>query len=286
MKGKALGRGLSALIPGAESEDKGRLNLPLDILIENPFQPREKIEPESLRELIDSIKEKGVIQPIAVCKRDNDYLVIAGARRLKAARLAGLRTIPSTLIEIKSDSELLELALVENLQREDLNPMELALGYQRLTEECNLTQEEVAKKVGKQRPTVTNTLRLLKLPEIIQNGLREGKISAGHAKALTSLEDPDLQIKLFRRTVKEGLNVRKLERLTQKPDSLKRKAKAEPEKTPYIADLENRLRAQLATKLKISPRGKGGIIEISYFSEAELERLVEMLESAGEAEIS
>ena len=171
MKGKALGKGLSALIPGAETKDSEDRLLELELaqIKENPYQPREKMDTDSLRELADSIVENGIIQPLAVCKRNNGYQLIAGARRLKAAKLAGLRKVPAIMIEIESDEQLLELAIVENLQREDLNPIELAQGYKRLIDECGLTQEEVAKKVGKSRPSVANSMRLLKLPNDIQD---------------------------------------------------------------------------------------------------------------------
>ena len=279
MKGKALGRGLSALIPGAEDiSDEGLLELTLDVITENPFQPRDNMDPDSLRELAESIRQNGVIQPVAVCKRDDGYQLIAGGRRFKAARIAGLRTIPAVLIQVDSDAQMLELAIVENLQREDLNPLELAKGYKRLMDDCGLTQEEVADKVGKQRPTISNFLRLLNLPEAIQQGLKDGVITTGHAKALMVVEDSKLQMELYTRCVAEGLNVRRIEKLSKNGHRPRKTVKPEIQEDPYIRDFENRLRTTLATKVNISPKSKGGVIEISYFSDDELARLVEILE--------
>ena len=280
MKGKALGRGLSALIPGAEEQSgEGLLELPIDAVSENPFQPREGMDPESLRELADSIRQNGIIQPIAICKRDNGYQLISGGRRLKAARIAGLRTVPAVLIEIESDAQMLELAIVENLQREDLNPLELAKGYKCLMDDCNWTQEQIAEKVGKQRPTIANFLRLLNLPLVIQQGLKDGVISTGHAKALVAIDDPELQLALYTRTVAEGMNVRRIEKLSRNGGIRKKSLDSEAPDDPYIKDFENRLRTTLATKVNISKKSKGGVIEISFFSIDELVRLVEMLES-------
>ena len=282
MKSKALGRGLSALIPGAEDKNS-LLEIPVKSITMNPFQPRETINPQALQELADSIRENGIIQPLAVCtKEEGGYQLITGGRRLRAAQMAGLRTVPVVVIEVESDAELLELALVENLQREDLNPLELAQGYRRLIEECGLTQEEVAVKVGKSRPTVTNTLRLLKLPEAIKQGLRTGEISMGHAKALVSVEDADFARSIYLRIIREGLNVRQLERLISKGKPSISKSKSAPAKNPHYIDIENRLRSIFGTKVSLSPRRKGGIIEITFFSEEDLERLLELLEAGGD----
>ncbi len=278
MKNRGLGRGLSALIPGA-AEAEGILEIPLEELAENPFQPRQDYERESLIELAESIRQNGVIQPVTVCRRGEGYLLITGARRKKAAKIAGLKTLPAYVLDIKSDAELLELALVENLQREDLNPLELAAGYQRLIDECGMSQEEVAAKVGKQRSTITNTIRLLKLPDTIKEGLRNDKITMGHARALLAVEDEELQLALYHRTLREGINVRQLEKLASRSDILRRKKTAQIAKPPYVVDFENRLRTLYATKVNITPRRRGGVIEINYFSEDELERLMEIMES-------
>ena len=284
MKGKALGRGLSALIPGAEDKDSEDrlLELELSQIRKNPYQPREKMDPDSLRELADSIVENGIIQPLAVCERNGGYQLISGARRLKAAQLAGLRRVPVMLIEIESDEQLLELAIVENLQREDLNPIELAQGYKRLMDECGLTQDEIAKKVGKGRPTVANSLRLLKLPADIQEAVKKGDLTMGHARALVSIEDRDEARSLARRVIREGMNVRTLEKLISRKAKRPAGEVKEKVKSLYLADIENRLRSLYATKVSLSQRQKGGVIEFSYFSEDELERLLELLESVRE----
>ncbi len=282
MKGKALGRGLSALIPGAGSGDEGDNLLyikPEEIRL-NPFQPREGMDAEALRELAESIKENGVIQPVAVCRKDDGYQLISGGRRLKAAQMAGLSTIPAFLIEVETDAQLLEMAIVENLQREDLHPLEIAQGFRRLMEECGLTQEMVAVKVGKSRPAVANFLRLLKLPGDIKQALREDKISMGHARALLAVEDEKEMSRWCRRAMKEGIPVNRLEKMI----AAGKKANPLPhhlvEKNPYLSDIENRLRGIYATKVTVTGRKKGGVIEIAYFSEEELERILEMLEKA------
>ena len=284
MKGKALGKGLSALIPGAETKDSEDRLLELELaqIKENPYQPREKMDTDSLRELADSIVENGIIQPLAVCKRNNGYQLIAGARRLKAAKLAGLRKVPALMIEIESDEQLLELAIVENLQREDLNPIELAQGYKRLIDECGLTQEEVAKKVGKSRPSVANSMRLLKLPNDIQDAVKKGHLTMGHARALVSIEDREEVRSLARRVIREGMNVRTLEKLISREARRGAGDAKEKVKSLHLVDIENRLRSLYATKVNVSPRQKGGVIEFSYFSEDELERLLELLESVRE----
>jgi len=282
MKNKALGKGLSALIPEVGENQEGLLNIRLDDIIENPFQPREGMDPDSLRELADSIRENGLIQPISVCRRDNTYQLISGARRLKASKIAGLHTIPALLVEITSDAELLELAIVENLQREDLNPMELAKGYQRLVEELGLTQEEVAVKVGKQRSTIANTLRLLKLPEQIQKSIKTGEFSAGHAKALLTVENPELQLKLYNKVLKDGLSVRALEKMVKIAEKIRAKPAIEKPSNPYLEDFESRLRQLLKTKVVINPKRRGGTIEINYYSDDDLDRLMDILESMDE----
>ncbi|MBC8204892.1 ParB/RepB/Spo0J family partition protein [bacterium] len=278
MKGRALGRGLSALIPGADSTESVS-TIPLDKISANPFQPRTEMNVEAIKELAQSIEVNGVIQPIAVRRHADGYQLITGARRVTASRMAGLQEIPAVILEIDSEAQMLEIALVENLQREDLNPMELAAGYQRLMTECGVTQEEVARKVGKGRPTVANTLRLLKLPKEIQDALRQDKITMGHARALLSAEDLQIQMTLFRRTMKEGISVRILEKLVSKPrKSVKIISEYQP--NPFITDIEDRLRTSLATRIKLKRNKKGGVIEIYYYSDSELERLVENLESA------
>jgi ParB family chromosome partitioning protein len=281
----ALGKGLAALLPDIGPEDSDRLDklteIEIDLIEPNPFQPRTHFDPEGLEELKRSIAEKGVIQPITVRRRDGGYQLIAGERRLRAAKGLGLQRIPAYVLDVESDEEMLELSIVENIHREDLNPMELARGYQRLIEQCGLTQEEVAQKVGKDRATIANFLRLLKLPRAIQESLEKGEVSMGHARALISLEDERLQLAIWRRAVREALSVRRVEELVRQA------TRRAPDKTtqtpkplsPELAEAENRLRRLLATQVRIHPGKRGGKIEIEYYSDADLDRILELIEN-------
>src|SRR3990172_2971310 len=285
-----LGRGLSALIPkapqkevsirrGEVGEDRGGFGIiasvELDRIRPNPFQPRTDFDSESLDELSRSIVEKGLIQPITVRRLGEDYQLISGERRMRAAQRAGLPSIPAFIVDVQSDSEMLELALVENIKGEELNPMEIAHAYQRLIEECRLTEDEVGKKVGKDRSTVTNFLRLLKLPEKIRDGLRRGRLSMGHARALLGLENERDQMKLYEQIVLGGVNVRSVERTT-------RVKKARPAKHTRhgsgIHSVEEQLKRMLGTKVKVYAKsgGKGEIV-IQYFSPDDLERILELI---------
>ncbi|HEX9614948.1 MAG TPA: ParB/RepB/Spo0J family partition protein [Bacteroidota bacterium] len=286
-----LGRGLSALIPktaqkevsirqGEVGEDRGGVGIVASVEIErirpNPFQPRMDFDPQSLDELSRSIVEKGLIQPITVCRADDGYQLVSGERRLRAAQRAGLSYIPSYIIDVRTNTELLELALVENIQREELNPIEIAHAYQRLISEVQLTQEEVAKKVGKDRSTVANFLRLLKLPEKIRDGLRSGKLTMGHARALLSLENEREQLKLYAKIADGGVTVRNVERSARA-----RKGKA-TRHTPHhgvsLHDAEEKLKRTLGTKVKVHAKAGGrGEIVIEYFSADDLERILELI---------
>ncbi len=225
-----LGRGLSALIPKAPAKevsirhdeigtDTGEVGIMARVNIDqvrpNPFQPRTEFDPETLAELTRSITEKGVIQPITVRRVEGGYQLVTGERRLRAAQNAGLSEIPTYIIAVDSDEEMLELALIENIQRDTLNPIEIAHAYKRLVDECHLTQEEVADKVGKDRTTVANFIRLLKLPVEIQVGLRKNQISMGHARALINVPLESMQVRLFHKIVDAGLSVRKIEQLAK-----------------------------------------------------------------------
>lgn len=267
---KALGKGIHAIIPEEVKRVlEGELReIPASSISPNPYQPREGGE-ENLSELVASIKEKGILEPLIVRRKGEGYELVAGGRRLKAAIQAGLERVPVVIREA-TDSELLELALIENLQRKDLNPIEEASAYQRLSKEFGLTHEEIAKKVGKSRANITNTLRLLTLPGKTKRYLRVGKISAGHARALLSIPSPSLIDKLCDRIVREGLSVREIERLT----SLKRKKRVEHPKDPHILTLEDSLSESLGTKVRIHKRGKKGRIYIEFYSEEDLERLI------------
>lgn len=307
-KRSALGRGLSALIsstppvsiasnaainidraleiPSTESGAKERIAyLPIEAIDPNPFQPREAFSEKEISELSASIKELGVIQPLLVRSAGNRFELVAGERRLRAAKEAELIQIPVIIKEI-SDRESLEIALVENVQRENLSPIEEAKAYQRLSEEFSLTHTEVADKVGKDRATVANLIRLLKLPSEVLSFLNDGTLSVGHAKAILSVKEPHAQITLAKKASAEGLSVRELEAIVSRVvvlDGQKRSAKkggfvpAARKNSPF-PELVDRLRSSLGTKVHIRHRTSGqGRIEIEYYSESELERLSDIL---------
>ncbi len=283
-----LGRGLGALIPDLEPIDSQPKREPASIeqvavlkVKPNPFQPRHHFDPEALAELKNSIDEKGLIQPITVRRmEDSTYQLIAGERRLRAVQELGFEFIPAYILDIKTDEDMLELSLIENIQREDLNPIEVALGFQRLLSECNLTQEDVAQKVGKERSTVTNFLRLLKLPTPIQDSLINKELTMGHARALITIEDPDLQLNLWQKIAKNRLSVRQVESLVKNATQPQKPATPPaPEDVPvYIQDAENRLRTKFATQVHIVTRGDTGKIEIEFYSRDELEGILNHLE--------
>lgn len=279
MARKALGRGLKALIPDTKPPESSSLQeLPIDRILPGTYQPRQDFDADRIRELADSIRSRGIIQPLIVKPAEGGrYELIAGERRWRAAREAGLPAVP-VVIRPAGDAETLELALVENLQREDLNPLETARAYHQLTETFDLTQEEVASQVGKDRSSVANHLRLLKLPAEIQEELAAGRISMGHARALLSAGSREAQVKLCRSIVKKGLSVRQTEALAQKATATAtRKKAAIAKKDIYIMDLEKQIRGRLGTKVSIRTKSRGGAIEISYYSTDELNRLADIL---------
>jgi ParB family transcriptional regulator, chromosome partitioning protein len=280
-----LGRGLSALIEAAETDTfskrpaLGGAEVRVDMIDANPFQPRTIFDQEGLEELASSIREVGVIQPITIRNMGNGrYQLITGERRLKASRIAGLTQIPA-YIRTTNDQGMLEMALVENIQREDLNAVDIAISYQRLIEECNLTQENLSLKVGKKRATVSNYLRLLKLPAEIQVGVRDNKISMGHARSLITMEDQKLQLKLFQKIIREDLSVRKTEELTRKTetDSLPKatdQARQKEQNLPF-EELNNQLSDFFAAKVTFQHNHNGsGKIVIPFRSDDELERIM------------
>jgi ParB family chromosome partitioning protein len=282
-KRKALGRGLAALIPDPEGEERrppsAAAEIALSELEPNPYQPRLTIDPEKLAELAASIRASGIVQPILVRRRGERYQIIAGERRWRAAEAAGLASVPVSVREVK-DEQLLELALVENVQREELSPLEEAQAFQRLQGELGLSQEEIARRVGRDRTTVANTVRLLKLPRELRELLAQGKLDAGHARALLALERAEDQLALGREVARKGLSVREVERrvaLLRAPRGGQRAARKEPN----TAAAEERLRRALGTRVLIARRGKGGAIRVLFKSEAELQRLFELLLRAG-----
>jgi len=286
MSKKALGKGIEALL-GESAVEAGAAasEVALAALRPNPHQPRQAFSEDSLRELADSIREKGILQPILVePEAGGAYIIIAGERRVRAARLAGLQRIP-VIIRQFTPQEKLEIALVENVQREDLTPVEAATAYKRLMELGSLSQEQLAQRIGKERSTVANTLRLLKLPEDAQAALGSGAISAGHARALLTLVNPSDVAVLLKRIVDTGMSVRDAEEAAGSLNAGRKGAaqtsRKGPGKTsrgdPHIRELEQALIEKLGTKVAMKGTGTKGTIEISYFTADELERLIELL---------
>ena len=283
VKRNALGRGLDALLSmdDVQTEGSSSINeIELDKIVANPNQPRREFAPETLQELADSIREIGIIQPITLRKLDdNTYQIIAGERRFRASQLAGLTTIPA-YIRTADDENVMEMALIENIQREDLNAVEIALAYQHLMEEYNLTQERLSERVGKKRATITNYLRLLKLPAPIQMGLQKKQIDMGHARALVTLNDPKLQVKLYEETVQNNYSVRRIEEIVkalQEGETQVNVAQT-PKRSKMSKDfhlLKKQLSSFFDTKVQLtcSEQGKGKI-SISFDNEEELERIM------------
>jgi ParB family chromosome partitioning protein len=279
-----LGRGLEALIPAVEEDAaaaaQGVIEVPLAAITPNPHQPRTPIRDQDLVELAASIQEHGIIQPLVVTRAPDGYQLIAGERRWRAARLAGLPTVP-VLVKDVAPSEMLELALVENLQRADLNPLEEAMAYRQLTEEFGLTQEQVARRVGKSRVAVSNTLRLLKAARGVQEALLDGTISEGHARALLGLEQAEAQEAALKVVLKRELNVRQTEELVRRLIGLRDEERQPPsEESPATRALESRFREALGTKVKLTRSGKGGRVVIYFYSEEELDALYERIVGA------
>jgi ParB family chromosome partitioning protein len=274
-----LGRGLDALIPPDEETppEASVLEIPIQHIHPNPRQPRKTIEPNGLSDLADSIREHGILQPLLVsAENGGQYTLIAGERRLRAAQMAGLASVPA-LVRQASDQNRLELALIENLQRMNLNPLEAAQGYQQLAEEFHLTQEEIAKKVGKSRVAVTNTLRLLMLAPDCRQALVDGRITEGHARALLGLNSSAAQHALLETVLRLDLNVRQTEELVRKFGGEREKNPVKSAPAPEIQSLEDALRTRLGTKVTLHHGKKGGTLTIHYYSEEELEILVNHL---------
>ncbi|HEY3417137.1 MAG TPA: ParB/RepB/Spo0J family partition protein, partial [Armatimonadota bacterium] len=274
--------GLGSLIPGADLvEERGSLLVPITMIAVNPYQPRRTFAPEALEELAESIRRHGILQPLIVRQREGGYELIAGERRLQAARKVGLTEVPVAVRET-TDEQMLALALVENLQREDLNAMEAAHSYQQLVDEFHLSQAEVAEYVGKSRSTVANTLRLLALPTFAQRAVEEAQISEGHARALLAVPDPQRQQLLFDETVEQGLSVRELEaRVNPAPKVKARRPAVAPAATPdaNLLQVQTDLQNSLGTKVrfKAGSSGKQGVIEIEYYHPDDLERILETI---------
>lgn len=305
MAKNVLGRGLGVFFPDVDSSQTGQrsdissvrdlekmdvrekvnitLMIPVNNIRANPYQPRLDFDEIKLQELSDSIKVHGLIQPITVRYIGEDrYELISGERRLRACKMAGIDKIPSYIRDV-NDEDIITMALVENVQREQLNPIETALGYQRLLEECSLTQEEVAGKVGKNRTTVTNMLRLLNLPAIIQSALKNNRISVGHARALITIEDGNVQQQLLDKIIENDWSVRQVEQAV-KQFSARGKSASKPiskkdQKDIELMQLSNILKNKLSTKVQIRRKTQGGEIKIEYYSDEELERILNLFET-------
>jgi ParB family chromosome partitioning protein len=302
-KKKALGRGLSALLSDSPTDEKlevdnfpisspsttstlpvsGMTEIPLEEIETNPFQPRSHFDQEAILELAESIQVHGIIQPITVRRlSDHQYQLISGERRFQASKLAGLKTIP-VYLRSANDQQMLEMALIENIQRENLNAIEIALSYQRLMSECNLKQEELGERVGKNRTTVTNYLRLLKLPPDIQIAVRDNKLSMGHARAIINVEKAEEQLYIFQKAIRDDLSVRKVEELVR--ELAEKKSSSKHESSPSsdapaskeIAQLQSRLSSHFGTRVVVRSDGKKGDIKIPFLSIEDLNRILDIL---------
>jgi ParB family chromosome partitioning protein len=283
-KRPALGKGLSALIPDVPEPRPATVDVDVTLLTPNPYQPRTHAGDERLDELAQSIRENGIIQPIIVRRLGSGYEIIAGERRWRAAQRAGLSRVPVVIRDVAAGSakEMLQVALIENVQREDLNALEQAVGYQRLAEEFGLTQEQIAAAVGKDRSSIANYIRLLRLPRVVQDGVLSGALSMGHARALLSLTDEAMQRRVAQDVVDRALSVRETEALIKRLEAgaAPKPAAALPVDV-HTRAAEERLRVALGTRVRIVRKGKGGAIEIDFASDDELQRLFEQLTDRG-----
>jgi ParB family chromosome partitioning protein len=278
MKKNSLGRGLESLIPKNETKASvGEIDMAL--IYANTNQPRKRFDQDTMDELVSSVREKGVIQPIVLTKTDEGYMIIAGERRFRAAGLAGLKKIPAIVKNVDNEAERLELALIENVQRQDLNSYDLSMAYKNLMENYGYTQEEVAKVIGKSRSAVANTLRLLNLPPKAMEALKEELITEGHARALLSLEDEKKVIPLLKKVIEGCLSVRETERLAAKykKDDKTEKTPKSPEADVFLMSLKNELEEFFKTRITLKAGKKGGTIEIKYGSDDELDRIIKTI---------
>lgn len=282
---RRLGKGLGALIPEAAESESELREISLARIKVNPYQPRVYFDPEKLQELAESIKEHGLVQAIVVSPQGQDYILVAGERRFRAAQIAGLITIPAVVREF-TQSTMLEVALIENIQREDLNPLEEASAYRRLIDEFNFTQETLAKRVGKSRSAIANTLRLLSLPDVIKEALIKGELTAGQARPLLGIANTDVQMEIARMIIDQGLTAREAEKLTarlseksdREADTVTSKKQEKPDDLdPQKAEVVLLLQRRLGTRVRINRGNKGSFLEIHYYGDEDLERLVALL---------
>jgi ParB family chromosome partitioning protein len=285
-KRTGLGRGLDSLIVGGDqsalSQDRPSkgdvIEVPIDRIVPNPRQPRARFDETENSELANSIQEHGILQPLILSVGDDpaEYVLVAGERRLIAARLAGLTTVPAIIRDV-SDQSRLEIALIENIQRTDLSPLEAAEAFRQLSQDFELSHEEIATHIGKSRAAVSNTLRLLKLPQAVQEALSDGRISEGHARVLLSLPTRKAQIAALKTIVDQELNVRQTEELVRKLCGVRLQKQVKTQKSPDILNLEERLRNSLGTKVILNQRGKGGTLVIHFYSDEELESILDLI---------
>ena len=275
MSKKGLGRGLQALLSDELGDEPGIKEIPISNIDPNPDQPRREFEPQALNDLAESLRVHGLLQPILVRPVGERYYIIAGERRLRAAKIAGLTTIKS-IVQLCSDQEMAERALIENIQRADLSPVEEGLAYERLIKEYGLNQEQVAQRVGKARSTVTNLLRVIQLPKAVLELLSDNLISLGHAKVLLGVKDTSLQVLTAQKAAKEQLTVRETENLINRLTERVEKVKPSREVNPLLHNVQDQLRTSFQTKVNVKGDYKRGSIEVQYFSEDELNRLLEL----------
>lgn len=280
-----LGKGLGALIPDEiekpikkeEVKSNNNLNIPLNKITNNSEQPRKFFDKENISELAESIKNHGIIQPLILKKQKNNYIIVAGERRFRAAKMLGLKEVPAIIMDL-TEKEILEIALIENIQRENLNPIEEAIAYKKLLSEFDLTQNELSQRIGKSRTAITNTMRLTNLDSRVQQYLIESVISEGHGRALLGTDDKELQYKLAQKVIDEKLSVRDLERLIKKISSEPKDEKENKEESPYYTDVKDRLQDYFGTKVNINSKpNKKGKIEIEYYSDEDLNRILDLM---------
>lgn len=279
IKKHGLGKGLGALIPDEVTEENSIMKIDMNLIKANNEQPRKNFDEEKIIQLAESIKEHGIIQPLVLKSEGDFYIIIAGERRWRAAKYIGLKEVPAVILDL-DDKEVLEVSLIENIQREDLNPIEEALAYRKLIDDFSLTQEELSKRIGKSRTTIANCMRLLNLDERVQEYLIDDIITEGHGRALLAMQDRDEQYKLSQTVIDESLSVRQTELLIKninKKESSKDNNTLEKNNNPYYLDLQHRLESLFNTKIKINSNGNKGKIQIEYYSEDDLQRIMDIL---------
>lgn len=277
-----LGKGLEALISENEeniNESGNKLFIPLNKIKNNADQPRKSFDNEKIAELAESIKHHGIIQPLILMKENDDYVIIAGERRWRAAKMVGLKEVPAIIMDV-TDKEVLELSLIENIQRQDLNPLEEALAYKKLIDNFKFTQEELSKRIGKSRAAITNCMRLINLDDRVKEYIIQGVLSEGHGRALLAIDDGDLQYAIAQKVIDESLSVRELERLIKKVYATEKKKKNDDkvdDNNIYYKNIEEKLQSYFGTKINLSYKKDKGKIEIEYYSEEDLQRILDMM---------